>query len=113
LDRNGDEQDVLGVVYGEVEGIENMNGKWNTELYELREGIWVKGEATVRKGVGNACGITLITETGEIIIWDEIAKKEKIVRDFTEIGYKEIHKTYPLVASRLRLLNPLSRLSKV
>jgi hypothetical protein len=113
LDRNGNEQDVLGLVYGEIEGVEDGNGKWNTELYEWRDGIWIKGCSTVKVGKKNAYGVTLITETGEIIIWDDIEKKDKIVRDFTEIGYKEIHKTYPLIASRLRLLNPLTRLSKV
>jgi hypothetical protein len=57
--------------------------------------------------------MTLITETGEFTIWDMKDKKEKIVRDFTEIGYKEIHKTYSLVESRLRLLNKQTRLSKL
>jgi hypothetical protein len=113
LDREGKEQEILGVIYGEIENVEYNNDKWNTELYELKDNIWIKGHSNIKNGKENVCGITLITETGEIIIWDEIEKKEKIVRDFTEIGYKEIHKTYPLVASRLRLLNPLTRLSKV
>lgn len=113
LDRNGNQQDVLGMVYAEIEGVENEDGKWNTELYELCDSIWIKGKSTVKKGNKTAYGVTLITESGEIIIFDEITKKEKIVRDFTEIGYKQIHKTYPLVDSRLRLLNPLTRLSNV
>ena len=46
--------------------------------------------------------MTIITESGEFIIWDEIEKKERVVRDFTEVGYKTIHETYPFVASRLR-----------
>ena len=29
-------------------------------------------------------------------------KKEKIIRDFTEVGYDSIHNTYPFVSSRLR-----------
>lgn len=109
LDRNGNEQEILGLVYGEIQRIKDGNGKWNTELYEWRDGIWIKGCSTVKDGKGNAYGITLITESGEIIIWDEIERKNKIVRDFTEIGYKEIYKTYPLVESRLRLLNQLTR----
>jgi hypothetical protein len=70
----------------------------------------MKGVSTVRESTENACGLTLITESGDFIIWDEIEKKEKIVRDFTEIGYKEIHKTYPLVSSRLRLLKPTNEI---
>ena len=108
LNRNGKEQDILGVVSAEIDGIYNNNGLWNTELYEWVDGVWIKGLSTVKesnKGTISACGMTLITESGEFIIWDETEQKEKIVRDFTEIGYKEIHKTYSLVSSRLRLLN--------
>ena len=109
LDRNGKEQEVIGLVYAEVNGVRN-DGKWNTELYELNDGIWTKGVSTVKESNENACGLTIITESGDFIIWDEIKKKEKIVRDFTEIGYKEIHKTYPLVGSRLRLLKPTNEI---
>ena len=102
LDRYGNEQKVLGVVYAEIEEVDDSTGIWNTELYEWN-GVWIKGSSTLKPSKNNGLGMTIITETGEFIIWDEIHKKEKIVRDFTEIGYKEIHKTYPLVCSRLRL----------
>jgi hypothetical protein len=46
--------------------------------------------------------MTIITETGEFIIWDELEKKEKLVRDFTDIGYNSIYETYSFVADRLR-----------
>jgi len=111
ITRDGEEQDILGVISAEIDGIEDNSGLWNTELYEWIDGIWIKGVSTVKESKeskeskGGACGMTLITESGEFIIWDEIEQKEKIVRDFTEIGYKEIHKTYSLVSSRLRLLN--------
>lgn len=108
LTRDGEEQDILGVVSAEIDGIEDNNGLWNTELYECVNGDWIKGVSTVKDSKeinGSACGMTLITDSGEFIIWDEVEQKEKIVRDFTEIGYKEIHKTYSLVSSRLRLLN--------
>jgi hypothetical protein len=108
LTRDGEEQDILGVVSAEIDGIEDNNGLWNTELYECVNGDWIKGVSTVKESKeinGSACGMTLITDSGEFIIWDEVEQKEKIVRDFTEIGYKEIHKTYSLVSSRLRLLN--------
>jgi hypothetical protein len=103
IDRNGEEQRILGIVNAEIDEISNENGKWHTELYEYKGDVWIKGSSTVQKGIGCACGITLITDSGEFIIWDEDEKKEKIVRDFTDIGHKEIHKTYPMVASRLRL----------
>jgi len=108
LTRDGEEQDILGVVSAEIDGIEDYNGLWNTELYEYNNGVWIKGVSTAKESKeskGGACGMTLITDSGEFIIWDEMEQKEKIVRDFTEIGYKEIHKTYSLVSSRLRLLN--------
>ena len=101
LDRNGVEQRILGVVNAEMGDILD-NGKWHTELYEYTTDAWIKGASTVQKGTGSARGITIITDSGEFIIWDEVEKKEKIVRDFTDIGHKEIHKTYPMVASRLR-----------
>ena len=98
LDRNNKEQCILGIVKGIIYG-KNENGKWNTGLYELVDGVWIKGKSTVVNGNNYINGRTLITESGEIIIWD---KKEKIVRDFTDIGHKSIHETYPFVADRLR-----------
>jgi len=98
LDRNNNEQYILGIVNGVIEGDEN--GKWNTGLYELVDGIWIKGKSTILNGNKTIEGRTLITETGEFVILDDT---EKIVRDFTDIGYKSIHETYPFVASRLRM----------
>jgi hypothetical protein len=103
LDKKGKEQCIIGIVYAIVNELDD-DGKWNTELYELMDSeVWIKGTANFTRGDSNGIGIALITETGEFTIWDEIEEKEKIVRDFTEVGHTEIHKTYPLVASRLRL----------
>jgi hypothetical protein len=102
LDRNGKEQRVLGVIKSKINGIDD-NGIWNTELYELENLIWKRGMANYNKVEGFAIGKTIITETGEFVIWDEVNQKEKLVRDFTEIGHNEIYKTYPLVGTRLRL----------
>ena len=52
-------------------------------------------------------GITLITDSGDFIIWDDDFKKEIIVRDFTEIGYDCIHETYSFVEARLRITEPV------
>ena len=70
--------------------------------------MWIKGNSTVVHGVDNIQGMTLITENGEIIIWDEINKKEKIIRDFTEVGYHSIHETYSFVATRLRMTKTIA-----
>jgi hypothetical protein len=106
FDSKGKKQKVLGVVNGEVEGVDAAKmrelGGWNTELYELKNDVWIKSESTIVPGNDKIDGMTIITESGEFIIWDEVEKRERIIRDFTEVGYKTIHETYPFVASRLR-----------
>jgi len=102
MDRTGKEQDILGIVHGEVEGAEDEKETWHTEHYEDRGGIWIKGSSTLRQGTHRLQGMALITKSGEYIIWDPSEQKEKIVRDFTEIGYDSIHETYPFVEARLR-----------
>jgi hypothetical protein len=106
LDSKGEKHKILGIVRGEVEEINaskaSERGVWNTELYELENGVWIKSKSTIAPGNDKIEGMTIITESGEFIIWDEVEKKERIVRDFTEVGYKTIHETYPFVASRLR-----------
>ena len=101
LDGKGDKYKVLGIVRGEVEGVVSA-GVWNTELYEYKNGVWIKSESTVAPGNDKLEGMTIITESGEFVIWDELEQRERVIRDFTEVGYKTIHETYPFVASRLR-----------
>ena len=103
LDRNNKEQSVLGIVKGNVKGIINCEKghDWHTQLYEYIDGIWIKGESTFIPGEDSMEGRTLITESGEFIIWDG---KEKIIRDFTEIGLHNIHEMYSFVDSRLNRL---------
>jgi hypothetical protein len=106
VDSKGNKDKVLGVVKGELEGVDARKmkelGIWNTELYEYVEEVWIKTKSTVVPGKDNIEGMTIITESGEFIIWDENEKRERVIRDFTEVGYKTIHETYPFVASRLR-----------
>lgn len=106
LDSKGEKQLVLGVVRAEVENVDvektDKQGIWNTELFELNGEVWIKGKSTVVSGNDTIEGMTIITESGEFIIWDEQEQRERVIRDFTEIGYKTIHETYPFVASRLR-----------
>lgn len=103
VDRKGRTQKVVGKVYGEVEG--EKKESWNTELFELRDDVWIKGESNVGNGTTSHIGQNIITEMGEFVIWDEEERRERVVRDFTDIGYKAIHQTYPLVASRLRIFD--------
>jgi hypothetical protein len=106
IDSKGNKHKVLGIVRGEIEEVDydkmTKLGVWNTELYEYVNDIWIKSESTIISGNDKIEGMTIITESGEFIIWDEVEKRERIVRDFTEVGYKTIHETYPFVASRLR-----------
>jgi len=102
LDRNGKEQGVRGVIHAEVENVQYGGvDTWHTELYEERDGVWIKGNSTISCGEETIQGMTLITDDGEYTIWDEVQKKEVIVRDFTEVGYQSIHETYSFVAARL------------
>ena len=101
LNRHGKEQGVRGVIYGEVENAIYGTETWHTELYEERDDVWVKGNSTIIPGAENIIGMSLITDDGEFIIWDDVRKKEVIVRDFTEVGYQAIHETYPFIAARL------------
>jgi hypothetical protein len=106
VDTKGNKYKVLGIVKGEVEEVDAMKmnelGIWNTELYEYVNEVWIKTKSKVVPGTDKIEGMTIITECGEFIIWDEDEKRERIIRDFTEVGYKTIHGTYPFVASRLR-----------
>lgn len=109
VNKDGTEERVLGVICSEVENVSiktHNNAKWHTELYELHNNIWKKGFSSIKSGNISTKGYSIITESGEFIILDETTQKEKVVRDFTDIGYKRIHETYPLVASRLRLFKP-------
>lgn len=98
LDRNGNKQIIRGVVLGTIENVKEMKGAYHTDIYEERDGIWIKGKSTFPCGEDVIEGIALITENGEMIIWENA---EKYVRDFTEIGYKSIYKTYSFVEHRL------------
>jgi hypothetical protein len=106
MDHNGLSQTIKGVVTGILENITCVKGSYHTEMYEEKDGVWIKGVSTIPHGSSTMEGMTLITETGEFIIWDEDEKTEKRVRDFTEIGYDSIHKTYSFIEARLRIPNP-------
>jgi hypothetical protein len=103
LDKNGKPHTVRGLVYGTVEDAED-NKKWISECYEFENAQWRKKPSSVVKGKNTIEGMSLITESGEFVIWDEIQQKERFIRDFTEVGYDDIHKTYAFVEARLRIM---------
>ena len=103
LDRNGRRQEVLGCIKEHVYHAEDTDGLWYTERYEEDKEVWKKSKNTVPTGSHTIDGYALITESGEYIIWDNHEKKEKIIRDFTEVGHEEIHKTYAFLEARLRM----------
>jgi hypothetical protein len=107
VDRNGKSQDVLGCIKEHVYHAEDNDGLWYTERYEEEQGVWKKSKNTVSIGSHTIDGFALITESGEYVIWDDKEKKEKIIRDFTEVGYEEIHKTYAFLEARLRIADQI------
>jgi hypothetical protein len=102
LDRDGNPQRVLGVIEEEVFG-PVQSEVWHTEWYEDCGGTWRKRGANgsmMRETHEMVKGYALITESGEVIVQYE--GKERIIRDFTEVGYDRIHETYDFLAARLR-----------
>lgn len=103
MDRNGKEQHILGKIVGEVEHAIDSDGTWYTEQYEDHHSVWIKSKSTVKNGADVIKGWNLMTETGEMVIWDSIKETEVIIRDFTEVGCDNINKTYEFVDARLRM----------
>jgi hypothetical protein len=97
----------LGCIKEHVYHAEDNDGLWYTERYEEEQGVWKKSKNTVPIGSHTIDGFALITESGEYVIWDDKEKKEKIIRDFTELGYEEIHKTYAFLEARLRIADQI------
>lgn len=102
IDKEDREVEVLGIIYGEVEGLKEIDKKWTIGLYEWINNNWRKSNDTIIKGTDKIKGLYLITESGELIIMGEDGK-DRIVRDFTEVGYVNIHQTYSFVSTRLRI----------
>jgi hypothetical protein len=111
LDKDGNPQCVKGVIYGEVEDAKDTCGLWISDLYEYANNSWRNVKGNVPNGKDTIVGMSLMTESGTFIIWDEVGQKERCVRDFTEVGYHSIHETYSFVEARLRITEPVVRLS--
>jgi hypothetical protein len=102
LDEKGEEQVVRGIVEGEMEG-SSTGEDWMGELYVLNNGAWIRQSSTLSPGDGQQRGYSLMTEQGTIVIRHPLSKEECVIRDFTEVGYQMIHKTYSFVETRLRM----------
>jgi hypothetical protein len=115
VDRHGKNQTVLGCIKESLWNATQKDGTWHTERYEYqptseKDGTWVKSAHHVQPGTETLIGYALITESGEYIVWDDKEQKEKIIRDFTEVGYQDIHKTYEFLEARLRMMNEVDQM---
>jgi hypothetical protein len=93
---------VLGIIRGRVEG-DPGDKQWNTAYYAKQGDKWVLQPSTlsVKKGSYHI-GLQLITESGTFMIYHGSEKREKTVRDFTEVGHQAIENTYVFIAEQLR-----------
>lgn len=100
IDATGQPTKILGIVTGLAEDVD-VGQEWCTETYawSVEDDCWRRSRR-VGRGHSSANGRYLITESGTFI---RLEKGQRVIqRDFTEIGYDRIHKTYPYVESRLR-----------
>ena len=100
--------EVLGILEGETDSINELTDTWFTQLLvENKSGIW-------ERIVGNpgGKGKMLFTESGTFYAIQN--NTPMLVRDFTEVGHKQIHRTYPYVSTRISLLRSglINNLSK-
>jgi hypothetical protein len=102
FDQNQRPTRVLGLIQGRVEGYTSEK-EWNTAHYEKQGIQWVLQPSTLSsKNGSHRIGLHLITESGTFMVFDRFTKKEKIVRDFTEVGHQAIEDTYSFIAQQLR-----------
>ncbi len=106
-DKNGFTE-VLGILEtGEENPLVSGTKEWFSNLLVFDQTIWKRIEGTKET---NQSGKMLFTESGTFYL---VCNNEPIlVRDFTEVGHKQIHRTYPYVATRINSLRPTNNLSK-
>lgn len=108
IDHNGNETPVIGIVYEIIHNSSEENNKtWHTSMLEMcninGESVWIRGKSTITNGHSSVIGKTLITRSGTFVIIGDNDTKIAI-RDFTDVGYMQIQKTYSMIGDRLRLL---------
>lgn len=102
--------EVLGILEGNSSGenpVASETEQWygNLLIYDKKSGIWAR-----HTGETKGKGKMLFTESGTFYITH--GNETLLVRDFTEVGHKQIHRTYPYVATRINALRPINNLSK-
>lgn len=103
-DKNGFTE-VLGIVDS---GTANQSYN-NLLVYDDISCVW-KRNSSFCANTTNSSGKMLFTDSGTFYL---VCNNESIlVRDFTEVGHKEIHRTYEYVATRINALRPINNLSK-
>ena len=98
-DINGEFTEVLGVYKGFMGS--GSNEHWVSSGVRLLnpQGKWSRHQQISEEGEGEGEGYHLITESGTFIIIAGV--KIYTIRDFTEVGYKNIDKTYNVVRNHL------------
>ncbi len=107
-DNNGFTE-VLGIIDGISENTSKSNViQWynNLLVFDQTSGIWKR----VSGKQGNGEGKMIFTDSGAFYLVSN--NEQLLVRDFTEVGHKQIHRTYPYVATRINALRPTNNLSK-
>jgi hypothetical protein len=101
---------VIGTVKGRVQGL-SKGPHWLSgvieKIHRPTDGTFHRRLTTLTSTTDSSApylyGNHIITESGELIIYTQgIVRK---LRDFTEVGIDQIHRTYPFVSQRLATFN--------
>jgi hypothetical protein len=93
---------VLGIIKTNthVSKGEINDTNWLTNMIYKEHGIWRRMPSATITELVSVSGINIITEEGSFVVVHN--NKELILRDFTEVGYRQIESTNKCVESRLR-----------
>jgi hypothetical protein len=89
---------VLGI-YRDTEVVPKSGPNASVWYYMPIKRIWTHVAGKIKCGPCQRGGYNLVTESGSFKIG--FASERMLVRDFTEVGAKRIHETYPFVKSIL------------
>lgn len=102
IDQHNQPTQVLGIIYTNthVSKAEIIDSNWITNMIYSDNGIWRRMPSQSANKLVGVTGINIITEEGTFIVVHE--NKETFLRDFTEVGYRQIESTNKCVEARLR-----------
>jgi len=97
---------VIGIVSGRVQGL-SKGSHWLSgiieKIYRPTDGPIHRRLSTITPATDSSApylyGNHVITESGELVVY--INGTVRKLRDFTEVGIDQIHRTYPFVSQRL------------